>query len=141
MRISKKMVGTVAGVSTLVAGLGVGGAAIASAAPTSSGATHSATTTTGHHYGQRAARIRAIAESRTLPATFTCAKATAIQTKLSTAESKVDARLTSLAAKEATATSAGDTIKAQVITDRINELTQFRGDLVSVSSLVTARCG
>jgi hypothetical protein len=126
------------GAATLGAALGAAGIAGATTGSSNGSTQH---THAAHQRGHRAELVTAIAESGTLPAKFSCTKASAVQAKLTEAEGKIDAHLSSAAAKQQSATSAGETVKAQVITDRIASMTKLRVDLVTVSDLITATCG
>ncbi len=127
------------GVGALAVGLGVGASSLAGASGTQQGAN------SGHHATHaklhRIAEIEAIAETGTLPAKFSCDRASVDQAKITKLTSRLDTRIATLNTNLSTATAAGETLKVQVLTDRIAQMTTLRGDLVTVSGLITSRCG
>jgi len=142
MTIRSTRLSTKLGIGAAVLGLGVSAAGIAGAATTdSSNTTPNSHHTAAHERGHRAELIAAIAESGSLPAKFNCANAATWQSKISSAEEKLTGDLISATSKQQSASTAGETLKAQVIADRITKMTQLRSDLVTVSGLITTQCG
>jgi hypothetical protein len=149
MKFTPRRAGIVLGIGVATLGIGVGATSLAGAA--SSEPSHEQHASEHHASskhagwtegaGHKAEVVRAIAETGTLPTKFTCDTASTWQSKLSTAESKIDGVVPMLQSKQATASSAGDVLKAQILTDRINDLQSLRADLVTVSGLITTKCG
>jgi len=132
---AKIAAGALAGISVL------GVAGVAGAATTSSTPHHA--TQVGHQSrrGELVTRVHSIATSGALPTNFSCTKAATLQSKISTAETKIDARLSTAQGREQAAAAAGQSAKANLIANRIAKATQFKADLVTVSALITAKCG
>jgi hypothetical protein len=100
----------------------------------------------GHHHGRlrrieaEAAKIEAIAAAGKLPAGFKCAHAARDLTRISRAESRIDAYIPRAEAREAAALAARHTKRAAVIAHRIAEAQKLESALVTVDSLITAAC-
>jgi len=120
--------GSIGAVASL-GGLGVAGAAT----------THHAVAV-GTHRGALGARIHAIATTGALPASFSCAKASSLQAKITMAETRLDARLSQGQTAEQNAMSAGQSNRANHIALRLAKGQQLKGDLATVSGLITAQC-
>ena len=121
--------GSIGAVASL-GGLGVAGAAT----------THHAVAATTHR-GALVERVHAIATSGALPASFSCANAASFQAKITTAETKMEARMAVGQTAEQDTAAAGQTKRANHIALRLAKAQQFKGDLTTVSGLITAECG
>ncbi len=115
---------------------------IASACPGSSATSPGAQHANTHLQDRRAeiAKVVAIAKADALPSTFSCSNAAAEQAKISAVTTKLDARIAHGQAEESAATAAGNTARAQHLSTRLAKATTLKGDLATVSSLITARC-
>jgi hypothetical protein len=115
---------------------------IASACPGSSATSSGAQAAITHLQDRKAeiAKVVAIAKADALPSSFRCSNAAAEQAKISSFTTKLDARIARGQAAESAATAAGNTARAQHLSARLAKATTLKGDLATVSSLITARC-
>ena len=117
---------------------GVAGTAGVAGAATTKTHSHAAVSAKRHVLADK---VHAIAVAGALPTGFSCAKAPALEAKITTASGKISARLTKAQAAEAKAVAANDTAKADAILKRIAQADQVNHDLAIVSGLLTAKCG